>query len=356
VRLLQRAGPWGRPLLLLAATVLPALPWLGPAVGAAGDPRPVWYGLWLLPLYAWVCAGLALRRPSAAAPADARPAPVGVAALPSPTEAVAAAAAPRSEPAPRPTPAAVPPPDDPPAHGPAPEHPPSDGPPPDDSAAATRAAREPLPADAGRLEARLAAEQIGRRVITASGLLYGCTQVLEGARADLDTIGQDEPRLQALLVNLGNRLDAIDEHGQALARAALELAPDEARRAELARLVQAVQAQVLQSRRVAAAIDAVQRRREPRLPSLRQGLDLIDRRIERVLRDAQPLMKLTRRIAAVLGAAPAAAEVPADPATDPAADLAADPEADPAADAAGAVQAAVPVAPPPAAPADSSAA
>jgi hypothetical protein len=331
------------------------LPWLAPAAGAGAPPRAGWFALLLIPLYALVCAGLAVRRPrmaaaggatvpmplsppGSAAPAlaagpavvDARRVPPGPAAAepeidpdrgpasptaptavwitdPPEVASAAAVAAASAVAAARPeTPAsaelpvsAVPPePPEPPAPQAPPEPPAPYTPRPTPVAAPS--------AEATLGEARLAADEIGRRVLGSSGLLDSCCKLADAAQSDLEALLDEERYAQKLLSTMRTRLVVLDQRCQALAQAALQAQPDDAGRAEVDRLVQAAQAQVLHCHQLAERLGAVERGHGPRMHSLRRALDLVAGRVDRVLRDAQQLMKLTRRITGALGGAPRA--------------------------------------------------
>lgn len=350
VRLLQRAGPWGRGLMLFAAAMAPALPWLVQAAGADAPPRAGWFALLLIPLYALVCAGLAVRRPplapagrtamplpvppprlaaqGAAAPAPAvgpaaadagsvQPEPVAAGPDVDPDRGVASPTAPAAgwitdppEPEPAaavpaaPVVAAAPPASPLPSESPLPPEPPA---PP-----LSPAPEGTPPAEAALGEARGAADEIGRRVLGSSGLLDSCSKLTDAAQADLEALLDEERYAQKLLSTMRTRLVVLDQRCWAVAQAALQAQADDAGRAEVNRLVQAAQAQVLHCHQLAERLGAVERGHGPRMHSLRRSLDLVAGRIDRVLRDAQQLMKLTRRIAGALGAAsPACGTAPA---------------------------------------------
>lgn len=280
-----------RAALLLALSLLPALPWLAPAAHL-----PALSGLWVpllvVALYAWVCAGV-VKRPSAvqarhepalAAAASTLP-PVPIEA---PVEPAAQGAAVDATIEPEPAP--VLPPE---TASPAPETQP----------AAAPAAQEAADVRVGHAEIRGAADEIARRVVSASGLLDACAKTADQAHADIEALRDEGRHAQKLLASLRGRLLLLDQRCHALAQAA---APD-----ELHPRLQAALAQVLHCHQLAERLGAVERDHGVRMESLRQGVDRIDSHAERGLREAHQVMALTRRVQSALDATEPGLDAPA---------------------------------------------
>ena len=299
VWLMRRAGPGGRAAWLTLAALLPLLALAADHLGFAPLPAPAVFVMALPLLYLWGSA----RR----ARAEAADAPGGTVLAQASGESPALAAemgTERVEPALDAKPIETPASSEPAGNDPQPpgEMPPA--PPPADDEA------QPMPAP-GELtrrlaEVRMAGDELARRTVALAGMLDACTQAVELAAADIESMQDEECVAQKVLVTLRARLMALDHRNHALVSAALAGVPSADDRFALSKAVQAAEGQVLHCHQLSERLGATERGVGRHLESLRRMADTLGRHAERGVREAQQMMVLTRKITASIEAAEAA--------------------------------------------------